>query len=273
MARKKPQPKTPAKPKTKTQAKPRAKKPATDAIVPTNVLIPAADVPPQPLSLSVPAAGINPLAITNLLPVLTKAFNELMNTTHLLLGSLPIDHTLTGPQRKRLIGVRARKWGFVTKSWEIVAARPNFAPANFSITDMSKVLANVEQARQLLALAEQLVRLLNDYLLTQNDALYREALRIYRSLQDQARSGIQGADELFQILRQFFMLHRPHHGSGEPTEHQLEVDLRRALHGKANGEIIIKNESPHMVGGAREVVDTVRKRGKGKAEIKVREEE
>jgi len=196
-----------------------------------------------------------------------------MDTTHLLLGSLPIDQALTGPQRQRLIGVRARKWGFITKSWEIIAARPNFAPANFSMPDMSKVLANVEQARQLLALAEQLARLLNDYLLTENDALYREALRIYRSLQDQARSGIQGADELFQILRQFFMLHRPHHGGNEPTEHQLEVDLRRALKNRADGEIIVKNESPHLTGGAREVVDTVRKRGKGKAEIKVKESE
>ena len=38
---------------------------------------------------------------------------------------------------------------------------------------------------------------------------------------------------------------------------------KRLLHGKANGEIIIKNESPHISGGVHTVVDRVRKSRRG----------
>ena len=40
---------------------------------------------------------------------------------------------------------------------------------------------------------------------------------------------------------------------------ELERDIKRLIHGKADGEIIIKNERPNMVGGVHEVIDNVHK--------------
>jgi hypothetical protein len=39
---------------------------------------------------------------------------------------------------------------------------------------------------------------------------------------------------------------------------ELERDIKRLIHGKADGEIVIKNESPHISRGVHEVVDNVR---------------
>jgi hypothetical protein len=91
------------------------------------------------------------------------------------------------------------------------------------------------------------------YLLLTCDAAYRDALRIYGNLRELSRSRVLGAEELFQQLLQFFTLHRRGR-TGEPTEHKLERDFRSLLHGHADGEMIIKNESPHKSAGEREVV-------------------
>jgi hypothetical protein len=40
---------------------------------------------------------------------------------------------------------------------------------------------------------------------------------------------------------------------------QIEREVKQLLHGKADGEIIVKNESPHLGGGLHEVIDHVHK--------------
>jgi len=37
----------------------------------------------------------------------------------------------------------------------------------------------------------------------------------------------------------------------------VERDLKALLHGKKDGEIIIRNERPHLVGGKHEIIDDV----------------
>ena len=232
----------------------------------------------QSLSLSAPALTLAAhfaalRAAPNVVPILTKAFHEIIDTTVMVQNALPGGPDLTGAQRRRLFSARARKWGFITKTWETIDAWPDFAPPNFSIPEMSKMMANAENARQLLTLVQQLAQFLDDYLLTTNDELYRDGLRVYGTLREQARARVPGAEKLFAILRQFFTLHRRGRAATEPTEAELEREFRQLVKKRADGEIIIKNESPHMVGGVHEVVENVRKKGKRGAEIKVEEEE
>ena len=95
-------------------------------------------------------------------------------------------------------------------------------------------------------------------LLVHSDSAYRDALRIYSSLQEQARNRVDGAEPLFRALQTFFSRRRKPAGE-EPTEMELERDIKRLIHGKSDGEIVIKNERPHMVGGVHEVIDNVHK--------------
>ena len=40
-----------------------------------------------------------------------------------------------------------------------------------------------------------------------------------------------------------------------PTEMQIERDIKALLHGKKDGEVIVRNERPHVSGGTHEVID------------------
>ena len=42
-------------------------------------------------------------------------------------------------------------------------------------------------------------------------------------------------------------------------EHKVERDMRALLHGRKDGEIVIENEKPHLVGGKHVVVDETQK--------------
>ena len=216
----------------------------------------------------------DPMASSALLTALTKAVNDVQIINNTLRPHFPANQDLTGTERRRLIGAKSRNYGFIVKATEIVDDRPNFIPPNFSMNDMTGTVANLEKARDLSVMLENLQRLVDDFLLQSTDAAYRGALLIYRNLQTQARGRIRGADDLFQQLRQFFTLHRAGRaGNAEPTEKELEREAKQLLRGKADGEMVIKNESPHMTRGVHEVVENVGKRRKRGAEIKVKEEE
>jgi hypothetical protein len=45
------------------------------------------------------------------------------------------------------------------------------------------------------------------------------------------------------------------HSGSEPTEKQIERDVRGLLHGTKEGKIVIENENPSKSGGVRRVVD------------------
>ena len=140
---------------------------------------------------------------------------------------------------------------------------------------MGKTMSILENARQLTLLQEQYLKLTDDYLLMTCDTAYREALRIYGSLREQSHSRVPGASALFQELRQFFTLRRRRPNEPEPTEHkltehELQRDFNRLMHGNADGQMYVKHESPHVVGGVHEVVDDVHQhRGSGMLEVEV----
>jgi hypothetical protein len=97
------------------------------------------------------------------------------------------------------------------------------------------------------------------------DASFRDALRVYNSLRENARAKVPGADVLFRALLTYFRRRRPRPGEAEPTDAELERDFMKLIHGHADGEISIVNEQPHFSGGTRKVVDNVHT---GHAEVK-----
>ena len=174
---------------------------------------------------------------------------------------------LTPMERRRLIGVRVRNYGFIDKAFDIARDNPQFMPANFDVDKLYQELRDLEVYRQFMLVLQQWLQLATDLFMIQANSCYLDALRIYRSLQEQSRSRVAGARPLFDALQIFFR-HRQRPGQ-EPTEKELERDIKRLLHGTADGEIVIKNETPQMIGGKREVIDNVRK---GKTVIKETEQ-
>ena len=129
---------------------------------------------------------------------------------------------------------------------------------------MVKNLVYLERARQLSMLLEQLRHLVDDFLLTSCDRAYRDALRIYGNLHEQSRGKVPGAEALFLQLRQYFTLHRHGRPNGaEPTEHEIERDVRALLHGTKDGDIFIENKSDTVVKGKKVIVDNTQRKPRG----------
>jgi len=169
-----------------------------------------------------------------------------------------IGGSLTGTDRRRLVGVGVRNNGFIDKAFDIAIENPQFMPPHFDVGTLTQNMHDIEDLRQLLWTLQQFSQAVSNALLVHSDSAYRDALRIYNSLQEQARNRVDGAEPLFRALQTFFSRRRKPAGE-EPTEMELERDIKRLIHGKSDGEIVIKNERPHMVGGLHEVIDSVHK--------------
>jgi hypothetical protein len=154
------------------------------------------------------------------------------------------------------VGVRNN--GFIDKAFDIAVENPQFMPAHFDVNALTSTMRNLEDLRQLLWTLQQFTQAVSNALLVHSDSAYRDALRIYDSLREQSRNRVDGADPLFRALRTFFSRRRKP-ANEEPTEMEIERDVKRLIHGKADGEIVIKNERPNMTGGVHEVIDNVHK--------------
>jgi len=169
-----------------------------------------------------------------------------------------IGGSLTGTDRRRLVGAGVRNNGFIDKAFDIARDNPQFMPPHFDVNALIQNMEDLENLRQLLWTLQQFVQAVSNALLVHSDSCYRDALRIYASLQEQTRNRVEGAEPLFRALQTFFSRRRKP-ANEEPTEMELERDIKRLLHGKEDGEIIIKNESPQVGGGLHEVIDHVHK--------------
>jgi len=170
------------------------------------------------------------------------------------------DSTMTGTERMRLIGAGVRNYGFIEKAWDIARENPQFLPSNFNLQQFTDNIQALDDFRQLSFVLEKFLQVVNECMLISADASFRDALRIYNGLREQSRGRVPGAQPLFMALLRFFRRRRsPEEIEGEPTMKQLEKDFNKLIHGHADGEIVIKNEKPHLVGGARTIVDDVHK--------------
>jgi hypothetical protein len=184
-----------------------------------------------------------------------------------------IGGSLTGTDRRRLIGVGVRNNGFIDKAFDIAIENPQFMPAHFNVATLTANMHDIEDLRQLMWTLQQFTQAVSNALLVHSDSAYRDALRIYDSLEEQSRNRVDGAEPLFRALRTFFSRRRKP-ANEEPTEMEIERDVKRLIHGKADGEIAIKNERPNMLGGLHEVIDNVHKDKtafKGTAEAEINE--
>ena len=236
-----------------------------------NAIIPAKAKPvPAPIPLATAVSEASDLT----LPVLKNAIERVEESLVDFQDLLDMNTTLTGRERQRLFGVRSRNYGFISKAYAIALENPNFRPGNFSFDGMTNNVEVLDQSRQLSMVLDQLRMVAEDLFLLSADNSYRDALRVYGNLREQARANVTGARSLFQELLQFFTLHRRGRSTdAEPTEKELEHDFHSLIHGHADGEMVIKNESPHMTGAVHEVADDVHRHERHGAEIKVKAEE
>jgi hypothetical protein len=166
-----------------------------------------------------------------------------------------IGENLTGTMRRRLCSAGVKNYGFIDKAFDIAQDNPQFMPPNFNLNKLFDNLRDLEDLRQLMFVLQQFEQAVSNAFMLQADSCYRDALRIYNSLKEQTKAKVPGAQPLFDALKTFF---RKRRGEGdEPTEMELERDIKRLIHGHADGKIQIENESPKIIGGIHKIIDDV----------------
>jgi hypothetical protein len=173
------------------------------------------------------------------------------------LTTLIIENGMSEADRRRLLGSGVRRYGFIDKTLDIATANEEFAPPFLDLGALHDLIRQIEALRNINASLQQVLRLNGDLLLLTSDVAYRLALIYYNSVRDASRRRVPGAQAIFRVLQLFFA--RRSRSSEEPTEAEIERDVKALLKGTKDGEIIIKNQRPTMVGGKRTIVDETRK--------------
>ena len=216
----------------------------------------ATKTPTPKAAAPTPAAAPQSTTTTGWLTVAN--LEQLLEDANSMLADLRVDmqtEALTHAERMRLLGSGVRRYGFIDKVSDVAAVNPEFAPAFFNDEDLKETLRKIEILRNTSAAFQQLQRMTDDVLLQVSDSAFQMALAYYNTVREASRRRQPGAQAIFNLLRPFF--NRPRRPGDEPTEQEVERDLKALIHGKKDGEIIIRNERPHLTGGKHEVIDEV----------------
>jgi hypothetical protein len=169
-----------------------------------------------------------------------------------------VETTMSPAMRRRLVGAGVKNYGFIDKAYDIARDNPKALPAGLTAEAMWKDMHDFEEARQLVAVLEQFLLVAKEYMAIIGDQCFRDALFIYDNLKMQSKNREPWATPLYEMLMSFFKKRRKP-GEAEPTTKEIERDVRKLLFGHADGEIIIKNETPVVQGRKREVIDDIHK--------------
>jgi len=185
-----------------------------------------------------------------------EKLNQLLTSLKTNLATMKNDfdnETLTPAERRRLQGSGVRRYGFIDKVSDTSAKFPEFLPPYVNQEIFKEKLREIEYLRNISLAIEQMLRISNDMLLEASDEAFQMALGYYNTVHEAARRRQAGAQEIFDMLRPFFAKAR--RTAAEPTDKEIERDVRALLHDRKDGEIVIKNERPRTMSGKRTVID------------------
>ena len=185
-------------------------------------------------------------------------FDDVISELQLVLGILQaLIPNLTPAARKRMSGAGTRRYGFIDRTMDYAMEFPQFVPSAFDIAALRKAKVHIEVLRDIQILSEQINKLISDGLLVNGNAAYDQALIYYNSVRELSKRNVPGAKELYEHLNSIFK--RKRSADKPETEMEQERDAIKLIHGKADGEMVIRNERPHMTGGVHEVIDDTHK--------------
>jgi hypothetical protein len=181
------------------------------------------------------------------------AITELLNDAAELFAEFGI--TFTPADRERLISVGLKNLGFIQTAYTQAQANPGLVPGYLSMAEFKAAMENLEWKRKLLTQIEQLGKTVSDSMLADSDSGFHDALDFYNYVKNAVRQRVNGAEPVYDRMKPYFK--RSRSGSAEPTEKQLERDVRGLLNGTKEGRVTIENENPDTAGGHRHLVDEV----------------
>jgi hypothetical protein len=164
-----------------------------------------------------------------------------------------ISENLTPKERSRLISAGIRNYGFIEKTFDIGKDNPAFLPPQFDMAAFSGKLHDFDIIRQIYLIVEKFQTIAWDSMLIRSNDLYRDSLRVYNGLKEQAKGNVPGANDLFNALEPFFKRRKV--SENQPTQKEEIQKIKSIAKGKTEGEVLVRNIKPKTTGGVREVIE------------------
>jgi hypothetical protein len=156
--------------------------------------------------------------------------------------------------RLRHNSVGIKRLGFIEAALRIAGNFPEYHPHWLNTEKFQQDLGLYNSSLSLV----EACRVLEEKALNINtkasDMAFTDALEYYSQVKDAFRRRIDSACALYEELHGFFKGMGPHE-TGNPTEKEIKQDVDALLHGRKDGEVIIRNVRPKTAGGKREVTD------------------
>ncbi|MDR2628049.1 MAG: hypothetical protein LBC40_08470 [Dysgonamonadaceae bacterium] len=165
------------------------------------------------------------------------------------------DTPLTTTDRRRLFGTGFKYTGFIDAAYEGAVTNPNLLPSYMPATKFKDDVDDYSRKHNLYVIVDQFAREIWDSMLTSSDTAYRDALDYYNSVKEASHRHIAGADAEYNRLKSYFKKSKPL--TDQPTEMEIERDVRALLHGTKEGRVVIENKLPEVAATERKVVDEV----------------
>jgi hypothetical protein len=157
-------------------------------------------------------------------------------------------------------GAGVRNIGFTEVAYRSAVTHYQFMPPFRPLSQFTEAITDFHNKQTIYQELLQFMNKVQQSMFRSSDAAYHYGLDYYNSIREAARhKGQTTAKAEYDLLSRYFKHAKPAKPGDEPTEAQLERDFHALLHGKKEGELTIKNESAHSVGGKREVKDDVHK--------------
>jgi hypothetical protein len=155
--------------------------------------------------------------------------------------------------RQRHNGVGLKRLGFIEAALRISGRFPQYFPHWLDTAKFQSDLDLFNAIRSLVEVCRSLEEKAWNINIEASDMIYTDALEYYSQVQDAAKRRIDSAESLYNELHDFFR--RGPMETDQPTEKKVKRDVDALLHGRKDGEVIIKNLKPKTASGKREVID------------------
>jgi hypothetical protein len=188
-------------------------------------------------------------------PPSVDALDDIASKTLLLIKA--VDNyaaNLRGVDRLRHNSVGIKRLGFIEAALRIAAKFPQYYPHWLNTKKFQGDIDLYNASRALVEVCRTLEEKALNINAKASDMAFSDALEYYSQVKDASRRGIDSADSQYEELHGFFKGMGPQE-TGEPTEKEIKQDVDALLHGRKDGEIIIKNIRPKTTGGKHEVID------------------
>jgi hypothetical protein len=164
--------------------------------------------------------------------------------------------TLSAAERARLIGAGFKNLGFVRNAYLLATQNSALVPGYLDMAAFARSMEYLERKQGIMLRLDQFGKKVSDGILLDSDMAVHYALEFYNFNKEAAKQKVAGAESVYNKLKTYFK--RTKQQSAEPTDKQVERDVRDLLKGKKEGRVVIENENPERTRGRRKVIDEAR---------------